>query len=136
MLKKLPNTIETNFRLIHLTILNLSFQLDTTATSATSDDINCYVHAVSPVKKASSSERKYFNCMLQTEKASCRAVCFSPEKHPELKTLEKVKSPVKVQNYRCMPGLHGEEEIIIQKNTTFTALDSVNFGHNELLTAS
>ena len=118
---------------------NLFLELDTTATtSATSDNINCYVHAVSPIKRSTSSERRYFNCMLQTETASCRAVCFSPEKFPELKTFEKVKSPVKIENFRSKPGLNGEKDIIIQKNTSFTALDnsSVNFEHNELLTTT
>ena len=73
--------------------------------------------------------------MLQTETASCRAVCFSPEKFPELKTFEKVKSPVKIENFRSKPGLNREKEIIIQKNTSFTPLDnsSVNFEHNELI---
>ena len=118
---------------------NLFLELDTTATtSATSDNVNCYVHAVSPIKRSTSSERRYFNCTLQTETASCRAVCFSPEKFPELKTFEKVKSPVKIENFRSKPGLNGEKEIIIQKNTSFTALDnsSVDFEHNELLTTT
>ena len=74
--------------------------------------------------------------MLQTKKKSCRAVCFSPEKQSELKTFEKAKSPVRIQNYKSKPGLNGKEKIIIQKFTTFAALDSddVNFKHNRLLT--
>ena len=44
--------------------------------------------------------------------------------------------PLRAQGF-SKPDLD-EEEIIIQKNTTFTALDNsnVNFGHNELLTIS
>ena len=37
-----------------------------------------FIHAVSPVKKASPSGKNYFNCTLQSEKTSVRAVCFKP----------------------------------------------------------
>ncbi len=75
--------------------------------------------------------------MLQTDKWLCRAVCFPPDKESELKTLEKVKSPVRIENCKSKAGLNGKEEFIINKFTTFTALDNsdVNFEHNELLTA-
>jgi hypothetical protein len=64
------------------------------------------------------------------------SIACSPEKQSELKTFEKAKSPVRIQNYNSKPGLNGKEETIIQKFTMFAALDSddVNFKHNRLLT--
>ncbi len=62
--------------------------------------MSCYIHAVSPVKKADRNERRYFNLILQTKDESIRAVCFATEKQSELKTLENVKSPVKIQNFQ------------------------------------
>ncbi len=66
----------------------------TDSTSEAKPDLSCYIHAVSPVKKADTSERRFFYLILQQKDESVRAVCFSPEKQAELKTLEKVKSPV------------------------------------------
>lgn len=63
-----------------------------------SDSIDCFVHNVTPVTKAHSSPRKYFNCTLQTSDDVVRAVCFSVEKRSELETISKFKSPVKLNN--------------------------------------
>ena len=40
----------------------------------------CYIDAVSPVKKAETSERRYFNLIIQTKDGSVTAVCFSSAK--------------------------------------------------------
>ena len=65
-----------------------------------SSELSCYIHAVSPVKKADKNERRYFNMILQTKDESIKAVCFALEKQSELKTLKKVESPVKIQNFQ------------------------------------
>jgi hypothetical protein len=90
------------------------------------------------VKTANSSDKKYFNWTLQlANNHSCRAVCFSPDKQSELKMLEKVKSPVKIQNYKTNQGMNGKDEIILQRFTKFTPLGNtdVDFSHNKFLTA-
>ena len=91
------------------------------------------------MKKAKSSDKKYFNCTLQlANNHSCRAVCFSPDKQSELKMLEKVKSPVKLDpNYKTNQGINGKDEIILQRFTKLTPLGNtdVDFSHNKFLTA-
>jgi hypothetical protein len=90
------------------------------------------------VKTANSSDKKYFNWTLQlANNHSCRAVCFSPDKQSELKMLEKVKSPVKIQNYKTNQGMNGKDEIILQRFTKFTPLGNTDadFSHNKFLTA-
>ena len=96
----------------------------TSSTSKNQDDgsLNCFIHAV--------------NYTLQfADNQYCRVVCFSPDKQSELKTLKKVKSPVKVQNYKSTEGVNGKDQIIIQKFTKFTPVADVNFSHNKFLSA-
>ena len=52
------------------------------------------------VKKADKNEKRYFNMILQTKDESIKAVCFATKKQSELKTLEKVESPAKIQNFQ------------------------------------
>lgn len=93
-------------------------------------DIPCYIHAVSPVKSATVGNKKYFKLILQTKDQQVRAVCFSPEKQTELKTLEKVKSPVKIQDYD-----NSNNDICIQKSTKIIPLESsqIDFERDEIL---
>ena len=124
-----------NFLLTDSACTSSSTSTGTSAKSKSGDGLECFVHAVSPVKKANSSDRKYFNCTLQLANKSCRAVCFSPDKQSELKMLEQVKSPVKIQNYKTNQALNGKDEIILQKFTKFTPLAGVDFSHNKFLSA-
>ena len=130
--------------ILHLQVLHLSYTFSNlrmhcpspdSITSKTSADgeIHCYIHAVSPVKIAASSERKYFSCTLQTKEQSVRAVCFFPEKQAELQTLEKVKSPVKLQNYKKNCN-QGKQDIIISKYTKITPLqkNTIDFTPKEI----
>lgn len=68
-----------------------------------STSINCYFHNISPVKTASTSNKKYFNCVVQCSDKSVRAVCYSPEKRAELHALAATRSPVKLDNYTSDP---------------------------------
>lgn len=67
--------------------------------SAADPLVSCYIHAVSPVKNAKSSNKKYFNCTLQKGAESVTVVCFVSQKQPELKTLDQTKAAVRVSNY-------------------------------------
>ena len=99
---------------------------------APNQEITCYIHSVSPVKNASSSKRKYFDFSLQTRDEPLRALCFVSEKQTELKTLEQVKSPVKIQNYNRQ-----KQDLLITKYTKIVPLDKddVNFPHTPMCNA-
>ena len=78
------------------------------------DELHCYIHAMSPMKNAKSSTRKYFDCTLQNKDTTVRAVCFSPEKFSELNTLQKTMTPVKItNNYNTSASSSGKEDVII-----------------------
>ena len=102
-----------------------------------SDDIqmNCYLHSISTVQKAQSSNRKYFNCIVQTDEKPVRAICYSPEKRPELKALATRKSPVKMRNFKQADA---SDDLIITKWTKITPLekDQIKFSYSEELAAS
>ena len=76
-------------------------------------------------------------CTLQNEDNSVRAVCFSTEKHPELKTLQQTKSPVKITNYNTSAN-NGKEDIILLSKTKITPItsDDINFPYSGELTAA
>lgn len=69
------------------------------STPTVPEEIICYIHGLSPVKNASNSDKKYFNCTLQCKDGDRRAVCFSQQKHPEIKTFQNTKCAVKILNY-------------------------------------
>ena len=104
--------------------------LDTTF----SDEMQCYVHSLSPVKKAASSDKQYFHCMLQTQNKSVRAVCFSPEKHGKFRSSELNKSPVKLQNLKPPPN--NGQDLVLNRFTKITPLarDEVAFKYSDELT--
>lgn len=58
-------------------------------------DVEGYVHAVSPIKTPTSGNR-YFEFKIQEREESRRVVCFSPDKRLQLKDNEENKSPVKL----------------------------------------
>lgn len=97
--------------------------------------MKCYVHAVSPVKNSKSSSRRYFNFVLQEKDNTVRGVCFSPNKHSELHTLQQTKSPVKVSNY---VKSQNSDDIIFNQSTKVTPLDSTNidFLYSDKLTTT
>lgn len=61
-----------------------------------------------------------------------RALCFLSDKQPELKTLEQVNSPVKIQNYDRQ-----KQDVLITKYTKIVPLekDNVNFPHTPMCNA-
>ncbi|XP_028405259.1 uncharacterized protein LOC114527766 [Dendronephthya gigantea] len=76
----------------------------------------CFVHTLSPVKKATNSGRQYFHCTLQTKNKAVRAVCFFPEKHEKFQSSEQSKSPLKLENCK-QPEKLRKQELIIRDNT-------------------
>ena len=56
------------------------------------------IHSLSPVKKANYSQKKYFDCNIQTEEGPVRAVCFNSEKRATFNKIGKGKAGVKLLN--------------------------------------
>ena len=97
----------------------------------------CYVHSLSPIIKAKTSDKRYFDMMLQTEEITTRAVCFSPEKHHLIKSFEESKSPIKIKNVQKRL-YNGTEEYTIQKHSKIQPAnqDEVSFSYLEAMSAS
>jgi hypothetical protein len=91
-----------------------------------------YIHSLSPMKTSKTSKVKYFNYSLQKQDETLRGVCFSPQKYPEMKTLEKTKSPVKLQNYKFSTT----NDIIVDQKTSLSPLQEVPFAISKITTAS
>lgn len=96
------------------------------------DQLEGYIHSVSPMKTANISKKKYFNYSLQKEDDTVRGVCFSPQKYAELKTLEKTKSPVKLQNYK----VSATNDIIIDQKSRLSPMDHIPFVMSDVITAN
>lgn len=109
--------------LIHLILYILSVFIS--ISDATS--INCYLHNNLPVKTASKSNKKYFNCVVECSDKSVRAVCYSPEKRGELHALTSTGSPVKLDNYK--PPNNGDDDLVI---TRFTKHHTNRYEGNQL----
>lgn len=89
--------------------------------SSENDEKICYVHTVSPVKKSQTTGTEYFDCTLQMENASKRAVCFTPTKRKLLVEYEEAKSPVKIA--KCNSS-KGNGDIIINQYSRITPVNS------------
>ena len=50
--------------------------------------------------KTTPSKKKHFNSTLKAKDDPVKAVCYSPNKHSELKTVTKTKSPIQLQNFK------------------------------------
>ena len=72
------------------------------------------------------------NYSLQKKDETVRGVCFSPQKYAELKTLEKTKSPVKLQNYK----MSATNDIIIDQKSRLSPLDNIPFAMSDVITAN
>ena len=103
----------------------------------TSKELQCFIHDVSPTQEATSSKRKYFNFTAQSKNEAVRAVCFLPDKQPELRTLQQVKTPVKLENFTTSSS-GAKQDLIITKYTKITPLkkDDVDFTFSDELQAN
>ena len=88
------NSIEITLQIVCSHLKLLLFTDLTTPTVP--EEIICYIHGLSPVKNANNSDKRYFNCTLQCKDGVRRAVCFSQQRHPEIKTFQNTKCAVKI----------------------------------------
>ena len=65
----------------------------------TDKEIQGYIHNVSPIKKGPS--KNFFDFSIQTETATVRGVCFSPNKRRRLDDISTSGSPVKLCKFVC-----------------------------------
>ena len=89
-------------------------------------EITCYVHSVSPVKKANAAS--YVNCDLQKESSVVRAVCFATKKRQSLEAMAAQRSPVKMRNY-TISRKFGREDIVIGNKTSIVPTAEANFDY-------
>ena len=103
----------------------------------TSKELQCFIHDVSPTQEATSSKRKYFNFTVQSKNKAVRAVCFLPDRQPELRTLQQVKTPVKLENFTTSSS-GAKQDLIITKYTKITPLkkDDIDFTFSDELQAN
>lgn len=95
---------------------------------AESNEISCYVHSVSSMKKSGSTT--YFNCSLQTESEEVNSVCFRSERKESLLALSKQKSSVQLTKFSISKKF-GREDVIIDKCTIISPT-AVTFQHLDL----
>ncbi|CAB4033687.1 Hypothetical predicted protein, partial [Paramuricea clavata] len=86
--------------------------------------LDCYIQNVSMVK-TTPSKKRYFNCTLQAKDDPVKAVCYSPDKHSELQTVAKTRSPIKLQNFKKTDS---SKDIVITKFTKITPLSKADVG--------
>ena len=93
--------------------------------TATDETIQCYIHIVLPIKKASNTDRRYFNFIVQC-KDKPRAVCFAPKRRAEINTLAQTKTAVKIENL-SLPQNKQDDNITVKKSSKITTLDNIDF---------
>ena len=95
--------------------------------------MQCYIQTVSP----EDSNRKYFHYIIQGKEKVKRAVCFSPEKYLQLKTLQQTKSPIKTENFGHARN-DESGDMLIHKYTKVAPIDAtaIPFPYSDNLTAS
>ena len=73
--------------------------------------------------KTTASKKKYLNCTLQAKDDPVKAVCYSPDKHSELKNVAKTKSPIQLQNFKKTDS---SKDIVITKFTNIIPLNKAD----------
>ena len=82
-------------------------------------ELQGYIHNVSLVQTIDGT--KFFNCQVQLEDQTVRAISFTPEKKTTLQSADENRSPVKISNFRHSRYL-GNESIVIDKKTSVVQL--------------
>lgn len=72
-----------------------------------------YISDITNVK-ISRNNNKYFNGKLQTEFQTYNFVCYTPEKHSEYQSAEKMGSPIKLTNIKYSPSYIDKNSLDIQ----------------------
>ena len=97
--------------------ISTDFSCFVASQSSEVQEILGYIQTISPVKTATFSPTKYFNCNIQRSGRVVRAVCFNPAKRPLLEKYQKGRTAVRLHNITSS-NKDDIESIIIQNNTT------------------
>ena len=97
--------------------ISTDFSCFVASQSSEVQEILGYIQTISPVKTATVSPTKYFNCNIQRSDRVVRAVCFNPAKRPLLEKYQKGRTAVRLRNITSS-NKDDIESIIIQNNTT------------------
>ena len=114
--------------------ISTDFSCFVASKSSEVQEILGYIQTISPVKKATFSPTKYFNCNIQRSDRVVRAVCFNPAKRPLLEKYQKGRTAVRLHNITSFIK-DDSESIIIQNNTTVQPV-VVPFAHQDAATSS
>ena len=97
--------------------ISTDFSCFVASQSSEVQEILGYIQTISPVKTATFSPTKYFNCNIQRSDRVVRVVCFNPAKRPLLEKYQKGRTAVRLHNITSS-NKDDIESIIIQNNTT------------------
>lgn len=94
----------------------LSLQGSPTKESKETNELEGYIHCLSPVKDTMTKQAKFFYFKVQLKEEIVQGVCFSPEKKEKLEQFQKCKSPRKIRKYG-QNHKYGARNIVIEKRT-------------------
>lgn len=83
------------------------------------DSLTCYIHDLSPVKKARSGNTEYYNFTVQTKQNVHQGVSFRMDLRDKLEKATEEKSPVKLKNFKRKVNWkdNSQQDIEINRNT-------------------
>lgn len=94
----------------------LSLQGSPTKESKETNELEGYIHCLSPVKDTMTKQAKFFYFKVQLKEEIVQGVCFSPEKKEKLEQFQKCKSLRKIRKYG-QNHKYGARNIVIEKRT-------------------
>lgn len=114
--------------------ISTDFSCFVASQSSEVQEILGYIQTISPVKKATFSPTKYFNCNIQRSDRVVRAVCFNPAKRPLQEKYQKGRTAVRLHNITSF--IKDDSESIITQNNTTVQPVVVPFAHQDAATSS
>lgn len=94
----------------------------------------CYIHELSPVKKAKSGKTEYYNFTAQTEGVTHKGVSFRMDLREKFETSASQKKAVKLTNVKRKANWKDNnlQDIEVNRYTQFETVSSVGFTHKEM----
>ena len=99
------------------------------------NELKCFVHQLSPMKRGNDGQSNYFYCKLQTSTAVIKAVCFSSDKRILFNDLVEKKTPICLNDFD-VNNKYGITNIVINKKSKVTNSPEVNFQRVDIETAT
>ncbi|XP_057291643.1 uncharacterized protein LOC130614240 [Hydractinia symbiolongicarpus] len=92
---------------------------DSSSSSSSDGALTCYLHDLSPVKRARNSSVGYYNFTVQTDETVHRGVSFRMDLRDKIEKAAESKSPVKLVNYKRKANWKDNslQDIEVNRNT-------------------